>query len=280
VNILAVHTGGVGDFVLACPAVAWLARQGTVTLAGSPERLAVAVEAGLAHRACPLDAIDFHSAFARPTPRLRDFVRGFDRVLVWMRDADGSLRRTLEGAGARFVRCVPGLPPPDWPAHATAYYLDSVGAPSAEAVPSLPVAPEPGPWDVLIHPGSGSPKKNWPVEHFATLAVRFQQAGLRVGWLAGPAEDALALPAWADRVPPRPLAELARLLAGTRRYVGNDSGVSHLAAAVGCPTVAVFGPTDPAVWAPRGAEVRVLRGDPWPGVDAVWSACGVPPHRA
>jgi ADP-heptose:LPS heptosyltransferase len=65
---------------------------------------------------------------------------------------------------------------------------------------------------------------------------------------------------------------LAAVLAESRGYFGNDSGVSHLAAALGVPTVAVFGPTDPAVWAPLGPEVSVVapRGDaPWPTVDDV-----------
>ena len=54
---------------------------------------------------------------------------------------------------------------------------------------------------------------------------------------------------------------LAAILAQAGVYVGNDSGVTHLAAATGAPTLALFGPTDPAVWAPIGERVRVLRGD-------------------
>lgn len=76
------------------------------------------------------------------------------------------------------------------------------------------------------------------------------------------------------------LVELSRHLAAARLYLGNDSGVSHLAAAVGCPTVAVFGPTEPRVWAPRGARVKVLKGDPWPHVAPVMDAVrllGFPP---
>lgn len=70
------------------------------------------------------------------------------------------------------------------------------------------------------------------------------------------------------------LVELARSLAGARLYIGNDSGVSHLAAAVGCPTVVLFGPTDPRVWAPRGGHVTVVRGMPWPEVGQVLEALG------
>ncbi len=60
--------------------------------------------------------------------------------------------------------------------------------------------------------------------------------------------------------------------------MGNDSGPTHLAAAVGCPTVALFGPTDPARWAPVGAHVVAIddhaEGAAWPGVDRVEAALG------
>jgi ADP-heptose:LPS heptosyltransferase len=75
-----------------------------------------------------------------------------------------------------------------------------------------------------------------------------------------------------------PLPEIAALLSLARAVVGNDSGPTHLAAAVGCPTVALFGPTDPAVWAPPGAHVRVIArpagGAPWADVERVMAALG------
>jgi heptosyltransferase III len=58
-----------------------------------------------------------------------------------------------------------------------------------------------------------------------------------------------------------PLRTLAATLARASVYVGNDSGVTHLAAAAGTPAVAIFGPTDPAQWSPLGRAVRVLRAD-------------------
>ncbi len=73
-----------------------------------------------------------------------------------------------------------------------------------------------------------------------------------VRWCAGP-EEALE-----DAVRFEDLGELARFLAGARLFLGNDSGIAHLAAAVGTPVVALFGPTDPAVWAPRGPHVSVV----------------------
>ena len=90
---------------------------------------------------------------------------------------------------------------------------------------------------IVIHPFSGSPKKNWPLECFHALAERLP---LPVEW----AQDRF------DN-----LFELAEWIAGARLYIGNDSGITHLAAAVGVPVLAIFTASDPAVWAPRGANV-------------------------
>ncbi len=112
---------------------------------------------------------------------------------------------------------------------------------------------------VLIHPGSGSPRKNWPKARFMELARRLAQAGHRVVWVLGPAEADQAGEGWGSESLDRPSLEvLAATLGSARLFVGNDSGVSHLAAAVGAPTLAIFGPTDPLVWTPDGTQVRTV----------------------
>jgi ADP-heptose:LPS heptosyltransferase len=125
----------------------------------------------------------------------------------------------------------------------------------------------PGPV-IAIQPGSGSVKKNWPWPSFLALAAALQQTGLgRVLWIVGEAEAGLARSLQKDS-PGAPvlkecgLPEVAAVLSQCRGYVGNDSGISHLAAAVGTPTVALFGPTDPDVWGPRGRQVAILRAQP------------------
>ena len=119
---------------------------------------------------------------------------------------------------------------------------------------------------VAIHPGSGSRSKNWPANRFAELArTVMEQLKARVLLVQGPAdEDAVAGVTRALRddqlVPVRdmPLPALAAILERCSAYVGNDSGVSHLAAAIGVASLVIFGPTNPQVWAPRGRQVRVV----------------------
>jgi ADP-heptose:LPS heptosyltransferase len=115
---------------------------------------------------------------------------------------------------------------------------------------------------LAIHPGSGSPGKNWPPENFAGVAD-WAAARANILLLSGPAERGAeeirkamkkAAPFVADNLP---LTRLAGVLNWSRAYLGNDSGITHLAASLGVPTVALFGPTDPAVWGPRDC-VRIV----------------------
>jgi heptosyltransferase-3 len=120
---------------------------------------------------------------------------------------------------------------------------------SMQGVPRIPVPAAPVGDFAVIHPFSGGSKKNWPLENFRALASRLP---LTVKWSAGPDE------LLDQAVPFNDLYELGCWLATARVYVGNDSGISHLAAAVGAPVVAIFTCTDPRIWAPRGAHVTVL----------------------
>ena len=260
---LFVHTGGIGDFLLACPALAALAREDSVDLLGRPERLKLAVEIGAAHAAHSLDAADFDSAFHTPSDRLKAFLAPYHRAIVWMRDDTGVLAANLRACGVERVDAFPGLPPDDWERSAAEYYAERLGYTDLPPF-RLKLSPLDTPGGVIIHPGSGSARKNWPLDRFRAVAEELQARDHTVAWCAGPAELEQGV-----ELPGRPLLEdslvtLARRLAGARLYLGNDSGVTHIAAASGCRTIALFGPTNPAVWAPRGPRVHVLQGAPWP----------------
>ena len=134
--------------------------------------------------------------------------------------------------------------------HAADFFLQQAGG-DGRAVPRIECPRSDGGDFAVIHPFSGSSSKNWPLARFRELAARLP---FPVRWCAGPEEgleDAVRIPN---------LYDLGRWLANARIYIGNDSGITHLAAAVGTPVVAIFGPTDPAVWAPRGERVRVVSG--------------------
>ena len=121
---------------------------------------------------------------------------------------------------------------------------------------------------IAIHAGSGSAGKNWLLERFVALATALfrLKEDSRLLLIGGEADEgratqlARALPA--ERVSVvinLPLPELAGLLQNCALFIGHDSGISHLAAAVKTPCLLLFGPTDPAIWAPANRQVRVLR---------------------
>jgi len=112
---------------------------------------------------------------------------------------------------------------------------------------------------VALHPGSGDERKNWPMAKFRQLATVLEHAGFAIRWIMGPAEETLALPEGAQVWRNASLSDVAAALAECRLFVGNDSGITHLAAAAGCLTVALFGASDPFVWSPRGHAVHLIQ---------------------
>ena len=117
-----------------------------------------------------------------------------------------------------------------------------------------------------LHPGAGSISKRWPLQNFRELAARIIQSESQLLAIEGPAEQGafremtLGLQAAAVvAAKTLPLGALAAALSWCAAFVGNDSGIAHLAAALGVPSVVLFGPTSPEQWAPHGKRVRILR---------------------
>jgi heptosyltransferase-3 len=143
--------------------------------------------------------------------------------------------------------------------------LLAIGEAERHAV-SAALGLRPGEPLLVIHPGSGGGEKCWPAQDFAALAAAAPRLGLRPVLLLGPSDEAAgeavrrALPAALDMpiMANRPLREVLALLSVARVVVGNDSGISHLAARA-TAVLALFGPSDPLVWRPLGARVATLR---------------------
>lgn len=184
-----------------------------------------------------------------PTPsQFAEKLRGFDSIVSWYGANSDDFRRAIKRA--EFHRA---LPPEGDPRHAVDFFAAQVGAPSGLA-PRIRGFESERRNEIIIHPFSGSDKKNWPLERFRELARRLP---LPVEWCA---EEKFRFD---------DLGELALWLAGARLYIGNDTGVTHLAAALGVQTIAIFTGSDPKRWAPRGENVMVLRS---PSVAAVLDA--------
>lgn len=202
----------------------------------------------------------------KPPARLFERLRNFDSIISWYGANRKEFREWAWQLGLPF-EFLAALPPETSGIHAADFYLSQAyvaqghacswrgPAVSGPALPRIECTAVPSDYAV-IHPFSGSAKKNWPLDRFRELARRIEP----VRWCAGPEEELDGAVRFDD------LYDLARWLASARVYIGNDSGITHLAAAVGTPVVALFGPTDPAIWGPRGPRVRIVKGDTMDGI--------------
>lgn len=286
-HILIWHQGALGDLLLAGPALVAVSRhypRAQITALGHPERW------GLLSKTLPLAAVwDSGAALwanlfseAPLSPGVCGRLAPFDLALIFSPQPGARLLDRLARAGTPAAGWIPSFPEGgaegECPAVAAlqAQHLARLGLSYTPQPLALQLghaqgnelaqsAGSGGP--LVVAPGSGHACKNWPLAHFyeVSRALAWQHR-LPVIWLAGPAETAILpyLTAMARAqghvlLANQPLAQVAAVLARTRLYLGNDSGLTHLAAAAGAGAVlAMFGPTDPRIWAPLGRQVRTL----------------------
>jgi ADP-heptose:LPS heptosyltransferase len=247
---LLIRPGAVGDCILSLPALEHLRTDSTEVWAPS----AVVPLIQFAQSVLPLisTGIDLLGVGDLQAPaRLKSKLQDFDEIVSWYGANRPEFRSALESFGVP-CRFYQALPPADYRGHATDFFAEQVGA-EPGMLPRIRVDDTMPRNAVIIHPFSGSGRKNWPLRSYLELASRLP---CPIEWTAGPEEE---LP---QAVRFDNLLELARWMRGGRLYIGNDSGITHLAAATGVPTLALFGPTDPAIWGPRGKNVTVLQHNP------------------
>lgn len=273
-RILVLRGGALGDLILSLPVLSALRsemRPSHLELWATYPHAELA-RPNLADSVTDLNSVTILPLLVRGDDFPRSLIERFamvDLAVSYLFDPDQVICRRLGKAGVRKI--VPG---PHGVAdelnHAVfqlAAPLRQLGVRLVDPVPKL-LAEDQGSrlQRVAIHPGSGSAQKNWPIERWVNLASEIEKLPAELIVVTGEADKwvtAAFLGKYrspqmkvCDSLPPLILAaELRRC----RLFVGHDSGVTHLAAAVGTPTVALFGPTDPAIWRPLGGHVTVVR---------------------
>lgn len=281
-RILVIRGGAVGDFILTLPALKALRSaypRAHLEILGYKHIAALIENRFYADSVRSIEYGSLSGFFARNSELasdLKDYFRKFDLIISYLYDPDkifaANLRRSgvgqlIEGpakiddsqhATRQLVRPLNelGISAPDLTARIFPSASDRQFATEFLAGLPLPV--------IAIHPGSGSERKNWPLENWLEFgnnllarnsltvisgeADRTQAARLREEWKNRPVRFAENLP----------LPHLGAIL-GQTIFVGQDSGISHLAAAAGATCVLLFGPTDPEIWAPLNQNVSVIR---------------------
>lgn len=246
---LIVRPGAIGDFIVSIPAMEGL-RAGYLEVWAAPPNVALAKRFAQYARSIADTGLDLLEVTG-PGEHLLETLRGFDSIVSWYGANRPEFREAVAALELPF-QFFSALPPAGCGRHAADFYLEqarTIASCASDGIPRIACDAIRG-GAAVIHPFAGSPKKCWPLERFRGLAERL--AGhMPVEWCAGPEDELPGARRFGD------LYDLACWLATARIYIGNDAGPTHLAAAVGTPVVALFGPSDPAVWAPRGPLVTI-----------------------
>ena len=279
-----IRGGAIGDFILTLPAIAALRRQfpaAHLEVLGYPHIAQLALAGGLANRVQSIEARALAGFFARGgdlVEHLADYFSEFDVILSYLYDPDGVFQTNVGlCTGAQFI-VGPHRADEAVRLHAAKSYLqplERLAIFDADPIPRLRLAPQPPSLNpqpstlnlLALHPGSGSERKNWPeVKWTGLLGYLMDSTGFDLLLVGGEAEGrrlqrlAAALPPARCQVAQSlPLADLAHRLAGCRAFIGHDSGISHLAAAVDLPGVVLWGDTAEEIWRPPSEKMVVLR---------------------
>lgn len=277
-RVCVLFPGALGDFVCFLPALRHLANTKAVDLLARSEFAAIAP---LGVRVRSLERPEVHHLFidgGATEPCVSHFYAGYTAIYSWFASQQSVFVDQLQKAAQGRAQIFP-FRPDKFTVHQAEYYLSCLDTnASAAAAPLVELRADALLWCdsfcrrteidgapfLILAPGSGAIGKNWPEAHYLQVAHWWRdQAGGKAMVVLGPVEAERhgfeRLSASCQVVSGLDLAQLAALIARCDVYLGNDSGVTHLAAAVGARTVAVFGPSNDRQWAPRGPRVSILR---------------------
>lgn len=282
-RILVIRGGAIGDFILTLPAIKLLRDrfpQAHIEILGYTHITIVAEKRFYADAIRSIEYGPLATFFARDAAlpaELTEYFGSVDLIVSYLFDPDGIFHNNLKRCGSKmFIAGPPKLSGHEHAALQLARPLEQIGLhlknPAARIYPTR--VDREFAQDVLgnsrkpiiaLHPGSGSERKNWPIKQWKKLGEHLFSTDRTVLVVAGEADGErlrLLETAWKGK-PVRFAKNLAlphlAALFETSVFIGHDSGVSHIAAAVGARSILLFGPTDPAVWAPANENVTVLR---------------------
>jgi len=289
-HILIIHQGAIGDFILSLPAIGsfrYTFPGASIEIWGYPDILQLVEERFYADTIASINRKKIAQCYnenALLDAKLIEGFKQFDLIVIFGQKGQKTLLHTLQRIKVKEVHCITTFPQYGDKAHIIDYQITQLSRLGFEVPDKIPKL-FPNEDDlkrasdfftqrklcsrslaIAIHIGSGSREKIWSPHCFAQLSEKLiEDDGAKIIVPIGPADEEIAQEYFtliaSDAILPLinfPLNELAAIIKRCDLYVGNDSGITHLAAAVGTPVVALFGPTDPQVWGTRGARVFIL----------------------
>jgi heptosyltransferase-3 len=280
-RILIIRGGAIGDFILTLPVLAALQSRFPgrhIEVMGYPHIAQLALAGGLAAKVRPIEARSMATFFAKGCDldaQMSQYFSSFTLIVSYLYDPDGVFQENIERCTFAEFITAPHRPDEKQKIHATDVFLkplEQLAIANPDNVPRLALKEPPpetlpeGRW-VAFHPGSGSERKNWPERKWGELlqeVTRQSDAGLLM--VGGEAEGDRLQRLSAGLPPNRfklarnlPLPALAGMLKQCSIFVGHDSGITHLAAALGLPGIVLWGDSSEVIWAPRNPRMAVVR---------------------
>lgn len=283
------HDGALGDLLLSLPIITLIREEsGFVHLAGRPDVVELLRESGVIDEVSPAGGAFYTSLYTSVAAEgLRDFLAGFDKVFVFTAREDSAPAKNIMSVIPE-TSIILTIPPLGTMMHVAEFRLRQLPDGARELI--FPVFPVPACRTeqareylrraghdfarplITVHCGSGGTRKCWPLGNYSTLLEMLRREyDPFFLFFSGPAEDerttrnieefAAVHLGRAAHIHNSELAMVAALLSLCDLYIGNDSGVSHLAAYTDTRLIAIFGPTDPILWKPLGNNVRVVQAD-------------------
>lgn len=257
-----------------------------IEVMGYPTRLAMIKGPFYADIVSRFDQADIAYLFVKDAKMPVSFMErlgNMDLIISFVSATDQILADNLNATGARRVIHYEPFPAGSKGVHIVDHLLqslDTLGIPYFDNIPRIFLHDEdihfaeefikmsiadPKKKLIAIHPGSGSKQKCWPTERFAALINWLnKEKKAHVFIVSGPADKEITERLKAEVkdhvtiVDHLSLSKLSAVIKRCNLFIGNDSGITHLAAAVGTHTLSLFGPTDPKIWGPRGESVKIL----------------------
>lgn len=266
-RVLAIRGGGLGDIILTIPSFLALKKLSKELYLSVPSQWTSLFE-GFAEL-IPLEG-RFLSSLWYGGMDLEKFLGNFDIAVTWHWDRDGVFINNLKKIAKEVIvgEIKPSLIHQSENLFSPLYKIDkNIEFPEIIRLPNLPSWNPEGKSEIIIHPGSGSMKKVWPIENFLYITKKFLEENRKVKIILGEAEEKKEFSVFIDLEGINlkrnlPLKEVINELLEGIVYIGNDSGISHLSALLGIPTVVLFKETDPKIWAPKGNKVFILSSYP------------------
>lgn len=272
-DFLIIHQGALGDLILTLTAVNQALAEKPAGIFCRSGFIPLMRHLNISEQLYSVEDRNFSKLFEDiPSSRYSSLFQPYNHILLFSNSS--ILLKNIKSLTRAHVHQIPPRPDPDHRIHVVDFLVQQLDAIffhkkslRHDTHPAKPFKSSRVDGRILIHPGSGSSRKNWPLDNFVQIYRVLRQNKISTKWVTGPAEREKVEELKKFGIKEKDiysndnLVQFCRRLRNTGLFIGNDSGLSHLAAYCGTPVMTIFGPSDPIRWRPVGPDVTIVPPD-------------------